>query len=115
MNHPESDEIIGVDTDDLLYALTFDEQKKVLNAISFLANCEDIGTPEEYADYKEKQEREQGCEYCLKNKPIKGIHDVSIAYVQGKELLTTYSDPFYNLHLDIHYCPMCGRKLKEED
>ena len=67
---------------------------------------------------REKQEREKGCEWC--NGKLKkyqsSIQDGSFAritpnkpelYVLAKDTLSTY--------FDINYCPMCGRKLGEND
>lgn len=53
------------------------------------------------------------CEYC-KGKNLMTIQDKRIAlYINNKNQLKILSD--YNEYAkDINYCPMCGRKLKEE-
>lgn len=56
------------------------------------------------------------CEYCEKNNLI--IDELRWdVYVLGKKLHIGMLEGEYmnSIHVAINYCPMCGRKLKEEE
>lgn len=58
------------------------------------------------------------CEYCESQEPKEIFGDTyNILMVQKNELyfLSREGDEDYELSGKIHYCPMCGRKLKEAD
>ena len=76
---------------------------------------------------KEKQERDKGCDFC--KPPFKSIltvelgefgnGDTAYLYIEtdGQNLRAYDNDP-RSCTIEakqIQYCPMCGRKLKEED
>ena len=68
-----------------------------------------------YADeivdlHNEKDERDQGCEYCLKFKDFIDTMDLEVYIIKNKLIAKHYAgasiDP-----LAINYCPNCGREL----
>jgi len=65
-----------------------------------------------------KQEREKGCEYCRERKPIlDGLGQLQIDDTDSTLWFISQAaaDDIYEDHTTIHYCPMCGRKLGEND
>ena len=56
----------------------------------------------------------ESCPYCIGNKLIydEGRWDVWIA--KRKLHVSMLEGEYMNIiHLDIHYCPLCGRKLED--
>ena len=69
---------------------------------------------------EEKQQREQGCEYCKEPTKLMEIHDCELekketCYIHltsdGAAIFTNKSPVSY---LDIDCCPKCGRELSHE-
>ena len=57
------------------------------------------------------------CEYCekdyLNSKPIENRYAIDI--IVDDTFLYTYCECGSHVVAKINYCPMCGRKLREED
>ena len=101
-------------------------------------NCDSAGTPcykspcSECRDknkWEEKQQREQGCEYCSEVKPkdIQNLYKESISYARENNVNQKISIKENKLSMftridknklisekKINYCPMCGRRLSRE-
>ncbi len=57
----------------------------------------------------EAEQREKGCEYCRNEKPL---------YHQHTEIINTngtFDIPIYVKNTDYDFCPMCGRKLGDDN
>ena len=72
---------------------------------------------------REEAERSNGCEYCNGKRPIGSTdgyiegywHEGDVGMPSGTtgilEIEITHRDV---RHIKINYCPMCGRKIKED-
>ena len=57
------------------------------------------------AALREREQREQGCEFCRTEYDILLPTDMGYTWISGNELQNSYGS------CEIRYCPMCGRKL----
>lgn len=67
----------------------------------------------------ELEEKQAGCPYCRLGRPIKDNSCSIIAIEQNANILWFNSDKFVGEDegdiVSINYCPMCGRKLGEDE
>ena len=74
---------------------------------------------------KEKVEREKGCEYCRMELKLIGFdkdYNLDLTYdeLRDGELVISNSSHYYlevfgTGGIDIHFCPMCGKRLVSEE
>lgn len=55
------------------------------------------------------------CEYCEKGKGLGDSVEGSGVFIDGSRLLAIYDGHYCNCEAEINFCPMCGRKLAEEN
>ena len=62
----------------------------------------------------------EGCQYCRTDnrKPIEDAKHWTVEIDTGNDLTMEYQEYGYNgcsgyTYIEINFCPMCGRKLKE--
>lgn len=71
--------------------------------------------------FEEKQEREKGCQYCKDEKRIPASGNAGIRIPQSRSIpqISIEGDSLeghsYSTAFKINCCPMCGRKLGEND
>ena len=70
-------------------------------------------------DKDSETERDKGCQYCTTGESLNGYDDVGsfAIHPNGKTryLEVAYNDDFYNCAVYINFCPMCGKRLEEQD
>ena len=67
---------------------------------------------------REQQEREKGCEYCRDEKIVTSGLDHAGFYIAGNALTyskQTAADDIFEDDAFVNFCPVCGRRLKEEN
>jgi len=74
-----------------------------------MSDCEEI----------RKTPMNESCEYCGGDKPLYENRNDTVAIdVEFSDLtieIETGRGDYYNLDISINYCPMCGRRLPEEN
>lgn len=70
-------------------------------------------------EYCEKDKRKnkviKSCNFCGSAKMVVSVSDnMTILEVQGDKEKFSLFKTYYCPRFDINYCPMCGRKLREE-
>jgi hypothetical protein len=53
------------------------------------------------------------CEYCENGKGLGDSIKGDGVFIEGSILYSIYDGRYYNCKAEIHFCPMCGRKLAE--
>ena len=92
--------------------------------ITSIAEIEDEEEKEEIGEtfqtaisaLEERQERKKGCGYCsYETVPEDEWSDGTFSGIVGNtEYLGCYDDAYYNNTRKLHFCPMCGKLLKED-
>ncbi|WP_195201334.1 hypothetical protein [Faecalispora jeddahensis] len=91
--------------------------------IPFDADAQEISSVA-IAAIQEKQEREKGCEFCSgndwrdrKNIPLQGSHtQAEIVIDTDNSIYVSNMDDDISINtVEIKFCPMCGRKLSENN
>lgn len=57
-----------------------------------------------------------GCRYCDKKHPLSNLDNVFTVYINDDKKLCvedSEGDIYYAENTQIHYCPMCGKKLEK--
>jgi hypothetical protein len=55
------------------------------------------------------------CEYCENGKGLGDSIEGCGVFINGGILLGIYDSNYCNCEAEIHFCPMCGRKLTEDN